>query len=401
MKVVHVSFSSTGGAGHVAGLLARKQRDLGHEVDEIYCTSTNLWENPFRNFGTTLAAVFDKYIASKTKNVTLFSLLRARLSSDKVFESILKSEAHVVHLHWVTGVLSIEQIKALSAAGKKVVWTLHDMHPLTGGCHHSLECEGYKNQCSNCPQIRHVAQKQVEINFKDKVHGIASFKGISFVAPSAWMQKRANDSAVLEGKRVTVISNPISEAFITNFTNGSDLAWVDDPNFKVLLVAGDLADPLKNIEECLRVIEDLNKCSDRKILALLVGRNGKDFASRFPSAKYLGQLTSDKLASQMTRADVYVSSSLAESFSLSTAEALASGLYSIVRAGTAAEELIASNEDGSVFANSEELKQQLKYCLGRDKKQQKPKFKDPVWNLDRVVESYLQVYTEPPFMLDA
>src|SRR5690606_41352063 len=50
-------------------------------------------------------------------------------------------EADIIHLHWVNfGLLSIDSIGDLLKLGKPVVWTLHDMWPFTGGCHHSGDC---------------------------------------------------------------------------------------------------------------------------------------------------------------------------------------------------------------------------------------------------------------------
>jgi hypothetical protein len=63
--------------------------------------------------------------------------------------------ADVIHLHWVNqGFLSLKNIYQLSALGKPIVWTLHDMWAFTGGCHYSSDCVRFKEVCGFCPYLR-------------------------------------------------------------------------------------------------------------------------------------------------------------------------------------------------------------------------------------------------------
>lgn len=45
--------------------------------------------------------------------------------------------AEVIHLHWIhNGFLSLKRLRRLlSLEGKRLFWSLHDLAPLTGGCH--------------------------------------------------------------------------------------------------------------------------------------------------------------------------------------------------------------------------------------------------------------------------
>lgn len=63
-------------------------------------------------------------------------------------------QADVIHLHWINqGMLSLKNIEKILASGKPVVWTMHDMWPCTGICHHARECTHYQQECHNCPFI--------------------------------------------------------------------------------------------------------------------------------------------------------------------------------------------------------------------------------------------------------
>ena len=67
--------------------------------------------------------------------------------------------ADIVHLHWVNS--GFVSMKYLTSLGKPIVWTLRDMWPITGGCHYSLNCERYKNQCGKCPQLKSTRENDI------------------------------------------------------------------------------------------------------------------------------------------------------------------------------------------------------------------------------------------------
>lgn len=63
-------------------------------------------------------------------------------------------QADVIHLHWVNqGMLSLNDIRKILKSGKPVVWTMHDMWPCTGICHHARECTNYHQECHHCPYL--------------------------------------------------------------------------------------------------------------------------------------------------------------------------------------------------------------------------------------------------------
>jgi len=63
-------------------------------------------------------------------------------------------EADIVALNWINqGMLSLADIKRLHRAGKKIVWTMHDMWCLTVVCHHAHRCTRYTDRCGHCPYL--------------------------------------------------------------------------------------------------------------------------------------------------------------------------------------------------------------------------------------------------------
>ena len=94
--------------------------------------------------------------------------------------------ADVVNLHWVAGFLGAESTRRLVAAGKRVLWTLHDMRPFTGGCHYTSGCEGFTRACDSCPQlaasIREAPRRAATVAAR-RLRGVP----LTFIAPSRWL----------------------------------------------------------------------------------------------------------------------------------------------------------------------------------------------------------------------
>lgn len=118
--------------------------------------------------------------------------------------------ADVIHLHWINqGMLSIKEIEKILLSGKKVVWTMHDMWPFTGICHHSGDCNKYENSCGRCPYIANPSDKDLSNSIFNKKKDIYSKGNITFVACSDWLKKLAEKSPLTNGHKIVSVPNPI------------------------------------------------------------------------------------------------------------------------------------------------------------------------------------------------
>jgi glycosyltransferase involved in cell wall biosynthesis len=100
----------------------------------------------------------------------------------------------VINLHWVPRWLDIPSFFASLPPGMPVIWTLHDLIPITGGCHYPGECTGFTKECGNCPQ-----QKRPHPN--DATHRFFGVKAhwykkinLHFVGNSEWTTRQAERS---------------------------------------------------------------------------------------------------------------------------------------------------------------------------------------------------------------
>lgn len=121
-------------------------------------------------------------------------------------------QADVIHLHWVNqGMLSLKDIRKIMHSGKPIVWTMHDMWPCTGICHHARECTNYQQECHHCPYLHNGGgSKDLSTRIFRKKMKLYSEARVTFVTCSHWLKARAQKSALLTGHNIFCIPNPIN-----------------------------------------------------------------------------------------------------------------------------------------------------------------------------------------------
>lgn len=240
----------------------------------------------------------------------------------------LVKEADVVMLNWINqGMVSLAEIKRLLESGKRVIWTMHDMWPMTGLCHHAGTCKGFLSQCGNCPLLGKLASPHDLShriwNRKDKLYTLPPEK-IHFVAVSNWLAGKARLSSLLKHQQVSVIPNafPIPEP-VTRPERA-------DGRFRILMGAARLDDPVKGLPELLNALKtfkknypDLADCSELLTFGNLRDPHALDGAAI--SHTHLGPVSPSKIAPLYLKSDAVVSTSLYETLPGTLVEGLVYG----------------------------------------------------------------------------
>lgn len=158
MKVVHINTMDCGGGAAIAcSRHCEAMIKAGCESCMLVVSKTGHQTFvPYSRWGwrsllSTYYRVMSRKRINKLKATGEFSIMHYGYPFHKV-QSV--RDADVIFLHWVNGsALSIKGIERILKLGKPTFWYMHDMFPITGGCHHSLFCDGYANDCSNCPLV--------------------------------------------------------------------------------------------------------------------------------------------------------------------------------------------------------------------------------------------------------
>jgi len=235
----------------------------------------------------------------------------------------------VVHLHWVCG--GLMRIGDLARLGRPVVWTLHDMWPLTGGCHFSGGCIKYQTACGRCPQLDSGHEWDLSrVAWLAKRHSFARSE-ITAVAVSHWMAECARASPLLSDKPCEVIPNGLDTRRFKPASKAVARAMLDLPQAAKLIAFGAASgtrDPRKGFGHLQAALRALQCMSPPEPMHLVVfgPASADSFGSLACPVRYVGRLHDDiSLALLYSAADVVVVPSEQESFGLVALEALACG----------------------------------------------------------------------------
>jgi len=174
MKIIHLSTSDFGGAFSAAYKIHKLTQNLGHDC-KLYCKySLNISSydeskyisNPaltlLKGIKRKIRRFFNKYLEKKHSakdNLLLryYCFFQFKEGKEKGLNPRLVrriKEVDVLFVHWVTNFVNFYDIKNIQKKTNcKVVFTMMDMAPITGGCHYTNNCHNYQIDCANCPAL--------------------------------------------------------------------------------------------------------------------------------------------------------------------------------------------------------------------------------------------------------
>jgi glycosyltransferase involved in cell wall biosynthesis len=274
------------------------------------------------------------------------------------------------------------------------------MFPFTGGCHHSLECVEFKKECSNCPQVKIGFRSKIEHGHKELRSLSQPFEKLVLVSPSRWIQKMAQESAIMSGAKTFCIPNPIdSEIFNLDSDRREIRPKVDESEFIIGLCASDLSDPNKNIDAAIEAINSVAKQFPRRNICILaVGSNLKKYTLEDNIViREVGSLRSDVELAQMYRLmDVFINPSLQENYPTTLLEALAVGTPCIAWRSNGAEEIVTGDVTGYLVDSPHKLIDAISKMLEHENlvtlRDQVAVNRNKIIDIKRCVELYDEVY---------
>ncbi len=288
----------------------------------------------------------------------------------KMVRRIREANPDIIHLHNIHGYYlhypTFMRYLAYEYKGK-IIWTLHDLWPITGHCPHyiAIDCKKWMTGCNHCPnKKRYPVSLGLDgsgKNYEIKKQLFTSLNNLTITVPSEWMAAQVRQSFM--GKYpVEVIHNGIDTAVfdhnrliadpdIESNLSADETSWSDK---KILLSVASIWDERKGLKDLVALSD---KLSDDYVM-VIVGLS-KHQISRLPKGVIGITRTEnvDELVLLYSRAHIFINPSLEESFSLVTVEALSCGCPCIVLDTSAVAELV--NDDNGVVLHKHESEDYL------------------------------------------
>lgn len=373
-----------GGAAQVAYKLKNGLEKLGHQVSMFVGQKDSQDKNVSilndkRSLGQKIRKKLSYYLAD---DIDLFS-------SDKILQTRQFKEADIVHCHNLHSYyFNLNTIKKISAL-KPIVWTFHDMWPITSHCAHAFDGK-VENGFFRCPSLDifpPIAWNN-EKNLENKKREIYKNSDFTIVVPSDWLKQKV-EKTILNDKPMSLIYNGIDTGVFKPYLKDKvrqELNLPFDKKIILTVAKGGLNNPWKGTEYASEVKRRFQ--NNKNIIFINVGTD-------VPFIK-----DEDTLAKYYSAADVLLYPSIADNCPLVVIEAQACGLPVIGFETGGVPEIVKNGETGYIakykdvqglydFVNRlinnkvEENKKMGEKSVDKMKEQ---------FTLDLMVEKYVQLY---------
>lgn len=315
-------------------------------------------------------------------------------------------EANVIHLHWVNqGFLSLKDIERILASGKRIVWTMHDMWPMTAICHHSADCMHFTEHCHDCFLLHHPAAKDLSYKVYEQKQEMMLHGRVTFVGCSEWITDLARKSALLQGQRIVSIPNAIHSSVFHPMPQAEARKLHHLPQEGKLILFGSLkvTDKNKGIDYLVEAIKLLEKAGKaQQIGIVVVGTQTDKVAQLFSLPIHTIPYITDehRMASLYSAVDAFVTPSLHENLPNVIAEAMSCGVPCVGFHVGGIPEMITHQEDGYVahYKDADDLAQGIDYVLSDTHHQrlsEQARKAAHRYHEDRVALQYIKEYERP------
>lgn len=319
---VEVNYSSTG----------RIAEGIGEEALKVN------WES-YIAYGRKVANSISKVIKIGNSVDNFVHVLDTRLtgrhgqSSKSATKSLIKKidqiQPDLIQLHNLHGYyLNIEVLfKYLSTLKIPIIYSLHDLWPLTGHCpqFEHINCEKWKSTCFQCPQTKEYP-KSLVFDRSTKNHLLkkkifSSIPDVQLVTSSNWSSDKIKQS-YLSKYPIEVIPNGIDQSVFYPRKKEDLLNKLNIRNKFVILGVANVWTSLKGLDDFMEFGRRLE--SDETIV--LIGLTKKQI-QKLPNGIIGIERTKnvDELAQFYSVANVFVNLTYADTFPTTNLEALACG----------------------------------------------------------------------------
>ena len=250
------------------------------------------------------------------------------ITREKAFQ-----EADIIHLHWINqGMFSLHQLGQIITSGKLVVWTLHDMWPITGICHHARECNQYQSHCVKCPYLAFpFLPRDLSYRVFNKKKRLYLPYSLTFVGCSEWITQEAKKSALTKNQKAFSIPNPIPVDVYQPKDQILSKEKLSLPLDKILLLFGavNVSDRRKGFDLFVKACSELksNGYTPEELGIVVVGRHAEALkgVSPFPVFSMGYVESTEQIVDIYNAVDLYITSSLEENLPNMIMEAMACG----------------------------------------------------------------------------
>jgi len=345
LNILHINTNDLrGGAARVMMRLIERQNEIGHSSNALVGRK----ESDYRT-----VYPFDK---KEKLDMKKLSLKKGYIDYDilgafNLLENPFIQKADVIHLHNLHGGYFHPYALSMLSHIKPVVWTMHDMQAVTGHCSHSHDCDKWQKGCGNCPYPKEypaIHFDRTKLNWIEK-KDIYTRSKLLITPVGEWIGNIVK-SSILNSHPIEVISNGIDITTYRQLDKNQMKKKYSIPKNRIIIGSvangGTVEHSGKGGAYVQEVVQRLIQAG-HDVLLVDVGGERQEFIDDY--LYQVGYVSNEiEMAEVFNTFDLFLFPSLAETFGLVIAEAMACGVPVVTFETGGIPELVQHDETGFV-----------------------------------------------------
>jgi glycosyltransferase involved in cell wall biosynthesis len=308
-------------------------------------------------------------VRSKLEDPGLFSypILGSDIAQMEEFKN-----ADYIYIHWaLNGFLNLKSFKQLAKLNKPLIIIMHDMWPITGGCHYSFGCDNYLKECGRCPMfIKTKTNDFSKKEFGRKLRFYSKYNNLFFVSPSKWLYDCAKKAALTKEKPVFYIPNVLDNNVFKPIDKNTAKYILNINAEETVIAFGAVSvDSSRKgwayLQKALEILYNENGFTN--ISVLIFGNANQKIADAMPfKTKFMGFLRDEYSTSLVyNAADVFIVPSVADNQPTTVQESLSCGTPVVGFEVGGIPDMIKHKENGYIakYKDAGDIAEGIKFCL--------------------------------------
>jgi glycosyltransferase involved in cell wall biosynthesis len=367
IKILSLSYCDSGGGAAVSFLRINSALSKSNFTKYLLVIEKRLNKKIIKIYGNNLDQIYRRIRFYIIKIIFFFDIKFTKsmnLINSGVGNYINKSSFDIINFHWIgCETISLSEIEKIN---KPIVWTMHDMWPITGIYHYSFDKKYFDSECKNFIKKKYFnildnfIRKRKELLFKKKL--------INIVSPSKWLLEEAKKKKLPFGM-MKVIPYPVDTRYFKKSKNIRILKskYNIPDNKKVLLFSSNILNETRKGSKILLNVIKNDFLSNNNYIIIMLGENNNFIDQKLSSEiTFFGNVKNYSLVKDLySISDVLLYPSLIDNLPNTILEAMSCGLPCVAFNCYGMKEIITHKKDGYLAKpySVEDFKRGIKYIL--------------------------------------
>ncbi len=367
VKIYSLAYCDSGGGAAIAFLRINKSLSNLNFHKTISVIEKRTKKSKIQVYGNTISQLLRRVRFYLTKIIFLFDIKYTKsinLFNSGVTSLINKSSYDIINFHWIgCESISLSEIRKIN---KPIVWTLHDMWPISGIYHYNLDKKYFNQETNNLT-------KKIYFNFLDKItkkrkEFLFKSKKINLISPSKWLLDEAKKTKLPFGK-TEIIPYPIDTLY---FKKNKNIIYLKDKykipyNKKIILFSSNILDETRKGSIIIRELLKKNFLKKNNYKFVMIGNNNNFIdKNKYKEINLMGNISNyNSIKEIYSIADALLFPSIIDNFPNTILEAMACELPCVAFNCYGMKEIIQHKKNGYLADpySVDDFKKGIKYVV--------------------------------------